>query len=350
MRMPGLRINLLAVAALGLALGTARQAHADMMLTPAAVSQGYRLSTFATDFPGVKDVNGPNYIGPLGIAFPAGGGVLVTDFPGNIRLFPTDTDGQSAKNVSVTQNYGTFNAVGLAQVGQTFYMTQQGNNGVVQVNPNGTFNKYVAGNMFQATGVVTNPLNGHLFVSATGTGAGQIFDVNPATGTATPFANALVDGMTVTPDGKTLFTAADDRILGFDTQTGALVYQSARLPGGLDGIGVGTGLLAGNAFVTTHDGTLLDLNLSTGLLTTIAEGGSRGDFVIADPNDGSLLITQSDRVLRLTAPPGGGFGFPPAAAPLVPEPSSLALLGMGALALVAYRWRRSRSRAGRGRR
>ena len=33
------------------------------------------------------------------MVFPASGGVLVSDGPGNVRLFPTDTDGQNATTV-----------------------------------------------------------------------------------------------------------------------------------------------------------------------------------------------------------------------------------------------------------
>lgn len=44
--------------------------------------------------------------GPLGIAFVGGGAVMVSDYPGNVRVFPTDTDGQSASAVPVAQFYG----------------------------------------------------------------------------------------------------------------------------------------------------------------------------------------------------------------------------------------------------
>jgi hypothetical protein len=94
-------------------------------------------------------------------------------------------------------------------------------------------------------------------------------------------------------------------------------FDVAQLFCRIDGSALGTGTLSGNIFVNTNSGTLVELNLATKVQTVIASGGSRGDFVEADPN-GSLLLTQSDSVLRLTAPEGGGF------APL-PEPSTLVL-------------------------
>ena len=327
----------LAAAALTLLLWwSAGGARADMMLTPAASAQGFQLSTFASGFPGFGGV------GPLGIAFPTGGGVLVTDYPGNVRFFPTDTDGQNASRIAPAASYGLSNAVGLAQVGSNIYMTQQGNNAIVQINSNGTYNRYVAGGLYQATGVVTNPANGHLFVSTSINGHDEIFEVNPATGAAKLFLNSTLDGLTITPDGKTLFGAGPDagKILGYDTSTGKLVYESGPIDGEVDGVALGTGNLAGNLFVNTHAGTLIEINLATGAETLIATGGSRGDFVMPDPNNGSLLLTQSDSVLRLTAPPGGGFGPQANDAPSVPEPSTLALLALGTSALAGWRWRR----------
>ncbi len=93
------------------ALSTAQPAQAQLTLTPAGTALGLGLTTFATGFPNAFNV------GPLGIAFPNAGGVLVSDYPGNVRLFPTDTNGQNAASVPVAQNYGQSNALGLANDG-----------------------------------------------------------------------------------------------------------------------------------------------------------------------------------------------------------------------------------------
>jgi hypothetical protein len=71
-----------------------------LALTPAGQALGLTLSTFASGFP-----NGPTptgNVGPLGIAFPAPGGVLVTDGNGPVYRFPTDGDGQSAASTPVS--------------------------------------------------------------------------------------------------------------------------------------------------------------------------------------------------------------------------------------------------------
>lgn len=65
-------------------------AHAQqMVLTSTAIAAGFSLSTFATGFPNSSS------IGPLGMAFD-GNKVIVGDNLGNVRVFQTDTDGQSA--------------------------------------------------------------------------------------------------------------------------------------------------------------------------------------------------------------------------------------------------------------
>src|SRR5207245_8098095 len=38
--------------------------------------------------------------------------------------------------------------------------------------------------------------------------------------------------------------------------------------------------------------------------TMIATGGQRGDFLTIDPNDESLLVTQTDRIVRVKFPTG----------------------------------------------
>ena len=81
--------------------------------------------------------------------------------------------------------------------------------------------------------------------------------------------------------------------------------------------------------MNNNDGTVVEVNLTTLTQTLIATGGSRGDFVLVDPNDGNLLLTQSDRIIRLH----GQF------AP-VPEPSTILVLGIGTVGLIGYCWRR----------
>ena len=90
----------------------------DMTLTAAGIAEGFTLTTFASNFPN-------NGLGPLGIAFPNSGCVLVIDGPGNVRLFPTDTDGQNAASAPVAQNYGSGRAFDMAKSGGNIFMTQR---------------------------------------------------------------------------------------------------------------------------------------------------------------------------------------------------------------------------------
>ena len=59
------------------------------------------------------------------------------------------------------------------------------------------------------------------------------------------------------------------------------------------------------------------------------------EFLVAvDPFDNSLFLTQSDQAVRLSGPPGSGFGEP------VPEPGSLTVMGLGALCVAGFATRR----------
>jgi hypothetical protein len=326
------------MAALILIASLPASVRAGMMLTPAAVTTGFHLSTFADGFSFNQ-----NGVGPLGIAFTPGGGVMVTSFSGDVRIFPTDTDGQSAGAVSVAHNYGLSNAIGLAQVSGHYYMTQQVNGDVVQINANGTFNSVLVSGIPNATGVAVDPANGHLFVDTLR--LNQIFDVDPVSRTKTLFVSAQADGLAVYATGTILYAALltpnNEHIVGYSIPTGAVVFDSGPIAGDIDGIAIGTGVLANNLFVNTHMGTLVEINLTTLTTTTIADGGSRGDFVTVDPN-GTLLITQSDSILRLTPPPKGGFG---PGGGTTPEPATATLLALGLAGLAGYGWRRRKPAA-----
>src|SRR5690348_15983380 len=68
-----------------------------LTLTSASIRAGYGISTFATDF-----TSQGAGAGVLSVLFAHQGGVLVTDMSGNVRLFPNDSDGQSAAYVPPT--------------------------------------------------------------------------------------------------------------------------------------------------------------------------------------------------------------------------------------------------------
>jgi hypothetical protein len=109
------------------------------------------------------------------------------------------------------------------------------------------------------------------------------------------------------------------------------VFDSGAIPGGVDGTAVGTGLFSAFVFANANFGQVYEVNLSTQAQTLIATGGSRGDFVTVDPSTNTLLLTQTDRIIRLT---GASFTS-------VPEPSPVALAGAAAgVCGLASLWRR----------
>ncbi len=174
-------------------------ARAGLVLTAAGVAEGFQLSVFANNFPS------DGLLGPVGVAFPTTGGVLASDGPGNVRLFPTDTDGQNAAAAPVTQSYGEGRAFDMAQSGGNIYMTQRDAGQVVQLNNNGTLNQVIAAGLVTPHGIVVDPLNGHLIVSSfTGN---NVYDIDPVAKTANVLFNASLDGITISPDGKTLYGA-----------------------------------------------------------------------------------------------------------------------------------------------
>jgi hypothetical protein len=304
------------VSALGVGISNARAA---MTLTAAGTADGFALSTFVDSF-----TNGGN-IGPIGIAFNSSGQAIIGDYnTGNMYVF-NDFDGQHA-TIAASGNDGT-QIAGLVNLGGILYGAQQGTGQLLALNANGTINHVVRSGLTGITGLVADPLTGHLYASM----SGQIIEIDPVANTVTTFEAVGADGLTLSADGSKLYAeVGGTQIIGYSTATKAQVYASGTIAGTPDGTALGTGALAGDLFVNTNGGTLVEINLSTNVQTVVATGGSRGDFVVVDPNNDSLLLTQTDRVLRLTAPNGSGFE---GAAPL--PSTALGGLGLfGALGLV----------------
>jgi hypothetical protein len=296
-------------AALFLLLVASMPARAGMMLTGAGIGQGFTLTTFADGFPNMGG------IGPEGIGFNNTGGVIFSSYVfGKDVLFPSDIDNQHYSSALIsTSSY--INPAGILNVGGRIYQALQGSGQVVQIDNAGNSIQTIQTGMDGATSLVLNPNNLHLFVSAPG--AATLWDVDPISKTKTAFLNGVsLDGITINHSGTILYGAnvITQTIQGYDTTTKALVFESGVVPGGVDGVALGTGTIAGNIFVNTNErsgtGTIVEVNLTTKAQTTIATGGTRGDLVAVDPSNDTLLLTQTDEVLRLAAPPGGGFAPP----------------------------------------
>ncbi len=297
------------------------------VLTAAGTSRGLGLSTFATEFPS------NNNVGPLGVAYPTSGGVLVSDYLGNVRLFATNADNQLASAAPISQNYGFANAVAMSQVGGSIYMTQQSLGRVVQINNNGTLNQLIVGGLSLVTGLVANPLTGTLFASVIGTS--QIVEIDPIAKTVLrTLANSFADGLSISANGSIVYGANSNtgHLLGWRTSDGLQVFDSGFISGGIDGTAFGAGPLLGNVYVNNNNGTLVEVNLTSLVQTVIGTGGSRGDFVSVDPTNNSLLITQTDRILRITGPFQGN---PPPNS--VPAPPAFALFAIGGVLMAAKR-------------
>jgi DNA-binding beta-propeller fold protein YncE len=303
------RLAVLVIAlAASLATSFIQAARADMTLTAAGVAEGFTISTFVSGF--------PNF-GPQGIAFPTSGGVMVTDVgTGTVSVF-ADTDGQVYGAGVPGQTYGSANATGLATSGGQMYMTQQSLGRLVTLNNNGTFAGVAASGLASATGIATNPVTGALYISNAPAG-GTIYKYDPVTKVATPFITNSTypglnaDGLAVSADGTKLYAAnwgGNGHVLVFNALTGAFIADLGFVAGTPDGIAIGqSGSIAGDLFVNTNGGTVVEINTTTLVQTIIAAGGSRGDFVSVDPN-GTLLLTQTNDILRLT-PLEGSFAVP----------------------------------------
>lgn len=320
-------------------------AQAGITLTPYANSKGFVLDDWATGFTPWST------IGPLGILPLSTSKVLVTDLTGNLYSFPYDTPHpptglqptQSAASATVLNSFGFANALGLAALYDTgtlswgYYMSQQSNSRVVRIDENTGAATFVA-SVPSATGILAQPPSAsypgsaahanHLFVS----GSGGIYEV-ALNGAVTLLLGTQADGLTMTKSGRYLMFASQSiGFVVFDMQTNAVVYTVPIAQGDGIALAVGGNLPFGNAYINTNDGKLWEVQYdadtsnssefeppSSPVVNLIADGGSRSDFIAVDTRVlcggataqyPSLLMTQTDRILRVDPPDSGFFGPP----------------------------------------
>jgi hypothetical protein len=303
------------------ALAIASSSADALDLTAAGVADGFTLSEFVSGFTGGS-------VGPLGMAVNSDGNVIVNNFPTGLNYVFKDIDGQTvAAALSSTPNPGFPPAYTFSNGsvwGSTGFDPASGNpaGALVKLNNDGTVNT-IYPNIPVTNGLWTNPVNGHL-LGAGGDGIIDI-DVSGPTPTFRVVTSNTSDGVTVSPDGKTVYNT---NVAGYDIATGTQVYGTFGVSGA-DGMGViSGGALNGDIVVNSNDGFVALLD-ATGNETIIADSGSRGDYTSADRTDGSLLLTQSDSIWRLKVAGGtiGGGG------PTVPEPSTWAMMLLGFVSL-----------------
>ena len=320
-----------------LGLSMSGPARAALTLTPAGTADGFTLSTVVGGFFGTY--------GPLGEAIlPNGNFVTGSASTDRIYVFK-DVDGQTLSSAVVSTPY-TFQTGNpqyvMATVGGKAYGAQVAGGTIVQFANDGSF-AAVAGltGLLAYYGMWGDPTTGHLIASSNH----GLVDIDPVAGSFRVInASVFPDGVTVSSDGKTLYAEVGGNINSYNVATGAFVQTYSGGGHSPDGTGViSGGKFSGDLIVNNNDGTVTLLDTTSGSETIIASGGTRGDFVSADTNNGTLFLSQYDQVARLSCGADCSIGGTPPPPPPIPEPSSTTLLGLGLAGLFAL----SRRYAGR---
>jgi hypothetical protein len=321
--------GLLRVAAATLALAaTAAQASPPPTLTAAGVSLGFTLSTVVSGF-------GPNNgssFNVLGSAVNSDGNIIVNVAGLGKNFVFKDIDNQVQADALGSSTFASCcNAMAYAN-GSVW---QTSGSGLRRLNNDGSIAQTYS-NISVNQGMWANPVTGHLIAGNNLTD----IDVSGATPVATAITNTFADGITVSPDGKLAYLSYGE-IVDLATKT---VIGNFGSVAGADGMGVitasGNAALDGDIIVNTTDGRIVLVDHVTFVQTVLATGGGYGDYTSPDYTNGTLLLSSSNNLIRLSCGQGCGIGSPPPP-PAVPEPETYALMlaGLGLLSWVARRRR-----------
>lgn len=324
-------------ASIGLSFSSA-QAYQVPVLTSDGSGLGFTLSTIVS---GLPSGNGSSY-DVLGSAINSDGKIILNNAATGQNYVFNDVNGQTAANaLSVTPFSGFASALAYAN-GSVWasanggYLAKLNNDGSINTLYNGqNGNPAITANQ----GLWTNPVTGHLIAG------NALYEINvsgPVPTQTLLTSNFSADGLTVSPNGRYVY-GSYGTIVDLTNPNGP--HGNFGSVNGADGMGVisapNNAGLDGDIIVNTTDGRIVLVDHVTFAQTVLAMGGGYGDYTSPDRNDGSLLISSSNNLLRLSCGDGCGIGV--IVTPGVPEPSTWAMmiLGFAAIGFMNYRRRNS---------
>jgi hypothetical protein len=320
-------------------LTTAANAGPPPALTTDGTNLGFTLSTIVS---GLPTSNG-NSFDVLGSAINSDGNIVLNasrDSGGARNYVFSDVNGQTAANAISSTPFSGF-ASALAYANGSVWASANGGF-LAKLNNDGSVNTLYNGSggnpaIIANQGLWTNPVTGHLIAG------NALYDINvsgPVPTQTLLTSNFNADGLTVSPDGHFVY-GSGGTIVDLTNPNGP--HGSFGSVNGSDGMGVisapGNANLDGDIIVNTTDGRIVLVDHVTFLQTVLASGGGYGDYTSPDRNDGSLLISSSNNLLRLSC--GADCGIGTVINPGVPEPSTWAMmiLGFAGVGFMAYRRR-----------
>lgn len=322
-------VRRVAMAALSLIAGVAH-ASAPPTLTADGSALGFSLTTVVSGF-GPSDSSSYDV---LGSAVNSDGNIVVNVSRLGKNFVFKNIDGQTQADALTSSSFSGF-ASALAYANGSVWASAYGGH-LVKLKNDGSIDQ-VYNNIPASQGLWTNPANGHLIA---GNPLYDI-DVSGATPTYTLITSSFsADGVTVSPDGKFAYGSYGTIV---DLTTKTIVSPGFGSVSGADGMGVisapGNAGLDGDLIVNTTSGKIVLVDHVTFAQTIIASGGGYGDYTSPDRTTGTLLVSSSNNLLRLSCGKGCGIGLPPPPPPTVPEPEvmGLALAGLATLGFIRRR-------------